>query len=113
MTASDLLVFLISVLATARLYRLFVTDDITVVFRARLDRLYYRVAGEGSGRWGCFWDTVREGATCPWCLWFWAGGAVLWTGLVWGGTLVWQVPMMALAANYIQANLNVHLGDKE
>lgn len=113
MTASDLLIFLVSVLATARLYRLMVRDDITATLRAHLEHWYYRLAGNTDNRWGKFCDAMYAGASCPWCLWFWAGGAVLWTGLVWGDTLYWQVPMMALAANYIQANLNVHLGDKE
>lgn len=104
---------LVSVLATARLYRLFVRDDITSPFRGWLENTFYRVAGEGTGLWGRFWDSMYSGARCMFCLWFWVGCGVLWTGLVWGDTLYWQVPMMALGANYIQANLNVHLGDKE
>lgn len=111
--SEDLLVFVISVLATARLYRLFVRDDITDPLRTRVEKLYYQLAGNTDNRWGKFCDAMHEGLYCPWCLTFWLGGGVLWTGLVWGDTLYWQVPMMALAANYIQANLNVHLGDKE
>lgn len=98
---------LILVIATLRLVRLFIADDLG---RRLLIPLETRLRGRLSEhrQW------VADGFTCPFCIGMWIGLAsvLLWYGadLLDGAWLIaWRVVFGALALNYVVAHLAVRL----
>lgn len=102
----EALIVLVSSLAAARVWRLLAKDDIGIHARNLHQRLVSKV-----GRFERLAKSLDEMYYCPWCLGFWICAAFVATGIALGGP-VWWIVAGAFAANYISANLNVHLGDK-
>jgi hypothetical protein len=97
----------ILVVATLRLVRLFIADDLG---RRMLIPLETRLRGRLSE--GKQW--VADGFTCPFCLGMWIGlvSVLLWYGAdaAGGGVLVtWRILFGALALNYVVAHLAARL----
>lgn len=88
---------LIACLASARLWRLATLDGITFWFRNLVDRAP-----------GWVYDLVY----CPFCLGWWISLFLVTTGFFWGETVWWLIPVGALAANYVGAQLNAWLDIK-
>lgn len=96
------LILLVSALASARVWRLLTTDEITVKFRDWLyDRSWF---WEGEDLEPSFW---QRGFDCPFCLGFWITALFVLTGVLFAGT-VWFIIAGAFAANYVGALLNAH-----
>lgn len=92
-----LIIVLVSALASARVWRALMLDDIGLRFRNLVDR--------GAGGLYGFFD-------CPWCFGFWLCVAFVTLGVTLPASLFLLIAG-PFAANYISANLNVHLGDKQ
>ncbi len=87
-----LLVILISAVASARVFRLLVVDEITYPLR--------NVVGKAPA-------LAREGFECPWCLGYWLSLAFVLTGLLAFDSFTWWgLVAGSLTANYIGARLN-------
>lgn len=91
----ELVVVVIAALASARVWRALMTDDIGFRFR----NLVWR------------WPLAREFAECPWCFGFWICVGFVALG-VFAPSWVFLLVAGPFAANYLSANLNVHTGDK-
>lgn len=90
-------IWLLALLASARTWRLLYKDDITFWLRDQVSRS----------------TKLWEFYSCPWCFGFWITVGWVGSALAWGTTWPWLLLAGSLAANYVQANLNVHLGDKQ
>lgn len=93
----ELIIALVSALASARVWRALMLDDIGFWFRDRAWVNRPKV-----------WDFLN----CPWCFGFHLCVLFVATGVALGGP-IWWIVAGSFAANYISANLNVHLGDKQ
>ena len=89
MTVLDLL--LIS-LATARITRLVTEDKITEWPRNRI--LIWLIGRDPE-------SLVAYLVVCPWCVSFWAGGAVAGAWWLTGGTMWYMVMLAALSASHV------------
>lgn len=111
-------VILVAGLAGARLWRLFVVDDAGAPVRRFRDRLIDkflapREQGPPIPEWR--FNVVRivdDMWECPWCLGFWLSALTVGLGVI---LPTWAFLLLAgpFAVNYISANLNIHLGDKD
>lgn len=112
MTASLLYVlpwfdWLLIVGATLRLTRLLITDDLGKrLFREPLeDRLIDRLPPRA------YW--LVDGLSCPFCVGFWLGWAVLAVSVAVVGLpvvhLTWEVVLAALTLNYLTAHIGARL----
>ncbi len=102
-------VVVIAILASARLFRLATVDAAGYPYRwavAKVVNLFVRPKTEKVA------ETIDDGAFCAWCSGFWLTLGVAASALAWSDTWGWQLVAIALAANYVQANLNIHLDDE-
>lgn len=93
MTDSTPLLFLLAVLATARLTRLVTADYIVQPIRNRIERKL----GDDS--------KIVYLITCDWCASFWIAAPVALVTILWGDTVGVQVGLLALAASQITGML--------
>lgn len=91
MTDSALVLFVLAVLATARLTRLVTADKIAEPVRARIERRF------GPPEQSKFMYLI----TCDWCASFWIAVPVAVAAVMAGDTAVVQIGLLALAASQV------------
>ncbi len=101
------LVLLISLLASARLWRLLTVDGITFPARKAWSVLIGKIGGseDGTARRQLATE-LDEGFYCSFCSGFWIALGVLFTALAWHDTIAWQLGMGALAINWLAGHAN-------
>lgn len=99
----------LAILASARLSRLVVTDDLGKWWvKEPVDRAMDLAAETMEVE--PWWWRYRSGLDCPWCVGFWLGGLLLLGHLLLPRT-VWRGVAGALALNYASTHLGSRLGD--
>lgn len=99
----------IAVLASARLSRLVVTDDLGKWWiKEPIDRAMDRYADTAEAE--PWWWKYRSGLDCPFCVGFWLGAATL-TARAVLPRKVWLAGAGALALNYAASHIGARLGD--
>jgi len=109
----------LTILATARLSRLVITDDlgrwhihepVDRAMDAYAEREMWAAANVGQAPREPWWWRYRSGLDCPFCVGFWLGAAVLAAYPILPRP-VWRAGTAALALNYTAAHLGARLGD--
>lgn len=109
----------IAILASARLSRLVVTDDLGQWWIH--DPIDYAMASYARNEVHAadrekrdvvtpWWWKYRSGLDCPWCVGFWLGGLLLLGHLLLPRT-IWRGVAGTLALNYVTAHAGIALGD--
>lgn len=115
----------LAVLASARLSRLVVTDDLGKWWVK--DPIDYAMASYARNEVHAAdrekrdavtpgWWKYRSGLDCPWCVGFWLGAATLTVGAIASrrpgpARALWRLCAGALALNYVTAHAGIALGD--
>jgi hypothetical protein len=107
---SPLLILLIVVLASARLWRLCLVDKTSNWFAWVAGTALAQTARLMPKRWrGPYVETAISGLGCPYCWGWWLTLGTLSSALAWSDQLWWQIVFGALALNYAGGTLNAKL----
>ena len=115
----------LAVLASARLSRLVITDDLgrwlihDPIDRAMdryAERELWAAANVGQEPREPWWWKYRSGLDCPFCIGFWLSLLVVGLGAAATrregiGAIAWRAGTGALATNYVASHLGARLGD--
>lgn len=96
----DTLTLALAVLATIRITRLLIFDSLPPLPALRRRLAEREISGGGDEappEPSALWTL----STCPWCLSFWVGIAVLGSAMLWGSTSAWRLIAGSLALSLL------------